>query len=163
LRASELPLDTAELHYRGFSTPISDAHHLKPDNFDYSRRLADAPWNPFGGHYTRYGAVKELLTAGDDRLVVMAAGDEITVSFDARGLLPLPAGWRRTYVLYARGYAKDGEPNTAAFRTAEPLPFYRMSAYPYPTGDRGNDPAVRDYMDSYETRSGYELIPRLAP
>lgn len=163
LRASELPLDTAELRYRGFSTPISDAHHLKPDNFDYSRRLADAPWNPFGGHYTRYGAVKELLTAGDDRLVVMAAGDEITVSFDARGLPPLPAGWRRNYVLYARGYAKDGEPNTAAFRTAEPLPFYRMSAYPYPAGERGNDPAVRDYMDSYETRSGYELIPRLAP
>jgi hypothetical protein len=162
-RVSELPLDEADLHYRGFSTPVSDPRHVKPDKFDYTRRLVNAPWNPFAGRYTRYGDVKELLTGGDDRLVVMAVGDEITLSFDARRLPPLQSGWQRDYVLYARGYAKDGEPNTAAFRTAEPLPFYRMSAYPYPDGERANDSALHQYLDSYETRSGYELIPRLAP
>jgi hypothetical protein len=162
--AAELPLAAADLHYRGFSIPITDSHHLKPDDFDYSRRLADAPWNPFHGHYTRYGAVEDLLTGADDRLAVMAAGDELTVGFDTSGLPVLPRGWQRDYFLYARGYAKDGEPNTADFRTSEPLPFYRMSNYPYaPAQAYPDTPAMRQYLDSYETRPGYDLIPRLAP
>jgi tetratricopeptide (TPR) repeat protein len=160
---SELPLVSADLHYRGFSTPISDPHHLRPDDFDYTRLLATAPWNPFGGRYTRYGPVEELVTSADDRLVVMGVGDEMTVSFDA-GRSTLPKGWRRDYFLYLRGYAKDGEPNTAYFRTSEPLPFYRMSGYPFRAIDRYPDsPLMRQYLESYETRPGHRLIPPLAP
>jgi tetratricopeptide (TPR) repeat protein len=164
LHAAELPLTAADLHYRGFSTPLTDPHHLKPDGFDYTRRLADAPWNPFRGRYTRYGPVEELLTGADDRLAVMAAGDQITVSFDANGLRALPRGWQRDYFLYARGYAKDGEPNTADFQTSEPLPFYGMSNYPYaPPEHYPSGPVMREYLDTYETRTGHDLIPRLAP
>jgi hypothetical protein len=163
-RAVELPIVSADLHYRGFSTPITDAHHLKPDDFDYSRRLANAPWNPFRGRYTRYGPVEELLAGADDRLVVMAVGDEMTVSFDTKALRALPRGWQRDYFLFARGYAKDGEPNTAEFRTSEPLPFYRMSNYPYAPAQAYPDaPSMREYLDLYETRPGHSLIPRLAP
>lgn len=162
-RVSELPLSSADLHYRGFSQPIVDPRHLHPDNFDYTRKLAGAPWNPFGGRYTRYGAVKDLVTAADDRLVVMAAGDELTLTFDAAKLPPLRSGWQRDYFLYARGYAKDGEPNTACFRTSDPLPFYRMSNYPYPPGERDSSPWWRQYLSDYETRPGYALIPALAP
>jgi tetratricopeptide (TPR) repeat protein len=162
--AAELPLAVADLHYRGFSIPITDSHHLKPDDFDYTRRLADAPWNPFDGHYTRYGAVEDLLTGADDRLVVMAAGDEMTASFSTTGLRSLPRGWQRDYFLYARGYSKDGEPNTADFRTSEPLPFYRMSNYPYlPAEHYPSGPVIQQYLDTYETRPGHDLIPRLAP
>jgi hypothetical protein len=160
---SELALSSADLHYRGFSQPIVDAHHLRPDNFDYAQKLAEAPWNPFTGRYTRYGPVEDLVSAPDDRLVVMAAGDELTLTFDAAKLPALRPGWRRDYFLYARGYAKDGEPNTADFRTSDPLPFYRMSNYPYEPGERGQaDPALQEYLREYETRPGYELIPRLA-
>jgi hypothetical protein len=163
-RASELPLAGADLHYRGFSQPMVDPDHLHPDDFDYTRRLADAPWNPFAGRYTRYGPVEELVAKADDRLVVMAAGDELTLTFDAGRLPGLPSGWRREYLLFARGYAKDGEPNTADFRTSDPLPFYRMSNYPYPAGERGLlSPALQQYLDSYETRPGYQLIPELGP
>jgi len=163
-RAAELPLAVADLHYRGFSIPATDSHHLKPDDFDYTRRLANAPWNPFLGHYTRYGAVENLLTGADDRLVVMAAGDEMTASFDTSGLRALPRGWQRDYFLYARGYAKDGEPNTADFRTSEPLPFYGMLNYPYaPTDRHPSGSAMQQYLDTYETRPGHDLIPRLAP
>jgi len=163
-RISELSLSSADLHYRGFSQPIVDARHLRPDNFDYARKLASAPWNPFAGRYTRYGAVEDLVSAPDDRLVVMAAGDELTLTFDAAKLPALRPGWRRDYFLYARGYAKDGEPNTADFRTSDPLPFYRMSNYPYASGERDTaSPAFQEYLREYESRPGYELIPPLAP
>jgi len=160
---AEAPLISADLHYRGFSTPATDARHVKPDSFDYDRRLVNAPWNPFGGRYTRYGDVDDLVQSADDRLVVMAAGDELTLSFDVSRLRALPAGWQRDYLLYARGYAKDGEPNTAAFRTSEPLPFYGMSNYPYPPAERAGNPDLQQYLDTYETRPGYALIPPLAP
>lgn len=162
--ASELSLSAADLHYRGFSQPIVDPRHLRPDDFDYTRKLVDAPWNPFSGRYTRYGPVEDLVTSTDDRLVVMAAGDELTLTFDGARLPPLRSGWQRDYFLYARGYAKDGEPNTADFRTSDPLPFYRMSNYPYAAGERDpSAPAVRRYLSDYETRTGYRLIPELAP
>ena len=63
-----------------------------------------------------------------------------------------------------RGWAKDGEPNTAFAWTVEPLPFGQMSNYP---------PAARDaaprtvgyqrYLREYETRRAPALIPPLAP
>ena len=130
--------------------------------------MAEAPWNPFLGRYTRYGAVDNLLEGTDDRLVVMATGDEVTVTFSGRGLPPLKPGWKRDFFLYARGYAKDGEPNTAYYRTVEPLPFYEMVNYPYgpPYGAQQhypNTPEQRRYLREYETRPARLLIPPLAP
>jgi Tfp pilus assembly protein PilF len=169
-KSIELPLVSADLHYRGFSTPTSDPEHLRPDSFEYVHAMAHAPWNPFLGHYTRYGSVDALVRQGDDRLVVMATGDEITVRFSARGLPKLRPGWKRDFFLDARGYAKDGEPNTAYFRTVEPLPFFAMPNYPYgpagPDGPAGHYPdneQQREYLREYETRPAHMLIPPLAP
>jgi len=164
LTSIELPLASADLHYRGFSTPSSDPAHLRPDTFDYTHVMADAPWNPFLGYYTRYGEVDELVRRADDRLVVMATGDEMTLRFSARGLPRLKPGWRRDFFLYARGYAKDGEPNTAYFRTVEPLPFFAMPNYPYAPGERYPDTErLREYLRDYETRPAHLLIPPLEP
>jgi len=160
----ELPLVSADLHYRGFSTPASDPQHLRPDSFDYVHVTAHAPWNPFLGHYTRYGVVDEVVEQGDDRLVVMATGDEMTVRFSARCLPKLRAGWKRDFFLYARGYAKDGEPNTADWRTVEPLPFFTMSNYPYGPDEHSREgKQIEDYQREYETRPAHALIPPLAP
>jgi len=161
---AELPLVAADLHYRGFSTPVSDPEHLAPDSFDYLHVLARAPWNPMRGSYTRYGSVEELLVRPDDEMVVMAAGDELTVRFSGRGLTPLQRGWKRDFFLYANGWAKDGEPNTAFAKTVRPLPFHAMANYP-PAAD---DPTpssreYREYQRRYLTRPGYALIPPLAP
>jgi hypothetical protein len=164
VRETELPLASADLHYRGFSAPASDPQHLRPDAFDYTHVLAEAPWNPLLGHYTRYGPVDALVRAGDDRLVVMATGDELSLRFSRRSLPPLRAGWKRDFFLYARGYAKDGEPNTAFWSTVEPLPFYQMANYPYsPQGLYPNTPEQREYLREYETRPAHLLIPPLAP
>jgi len=160
----ELPLVTADLHYRGFSTPASDPEHLQPDFFNYQNVMTTAPWNPMRGNYTRYGAVDRLLNRPDDHLVVMATGDEMTVRFDGRALPLLKPGWKRDFFLYARGYAKDGEPNTAYASTVEPLPFSGMSNYPpSPRDDAPSSAAYEQYQREYQTRPGYALIPPLAP
>jgi tetratricopeptide (TPR) repeat protein len=162
--AVELPLLSADLHYRGFSTPVSDPEHVKPDSFDYLNVLADAPWNPLLGKYTRYGPVEKLLARPDDQMVVMATGDELTVKFSSHGLPPLKPGWKRDLFLYAHGWAKDGEPNTAFSKTVEPLPFRGMSNYPPGAQDRlPASPEYREYRREYLTRPGYSLIPPLAP
>jgi hypothetical protein len=161
---TELPLASADLHYRGFSTPLTDPQHLRPDSFDYENVLADAPWNPAQGHYTRYGPVEKLLARADDQLVVMAPGDEITVRFDGRGLPPLKPGWIRDFFLYTHGWAKDGEPNTAFASTVQPLPFRKMANYPPAAQDpapSGDD--YRRYLREYLTRPRISLIPPLAP
>ena len=126
--------------------------------------MTEAPWNPFLGRYTRYGTVDTLLEGADDRLVVMATGDEVTVTFSGRRLPPLEPGWKRDFFLYARGYAKDGEPNTAYYRTVEPLPFYEMVNYPYGLHqDYPSMPEQQRYLREYETRPARLLIPPLAP
>ena len=44
------------------------------------------------GYYTRYGDVKPLLQEVDDMYVILNAGDEITVEFDA-ARLPALKNW----------------------------------------------------------------------
>jgi hypothetical protein len=160
----ELPLVSADLHYRGFSTPAAGRGHSTPEYFDYTSLLTTAPWNPMVGNYTRYGTVEKLVSQADDHLVVMSTGDEMTVEFDSRNLPPLKPGWKRSLFLYTHGWAKDGEPNTAFSKSVEPLPFRRMSNYPYGPEERRTDtPEYREYLREYQTRPRYLLIPPLAP
>jgi hypothetical protein len=160
----ELPLVSADLHYRGFSTPTTDPDHVRPDAFDYSKLLVEAPWNPMRGRYTRYGEVKTLLDSFDDREVVMSTGDEITVTFDAQDLPPPKPGMKRDLFLYTAGYAKDGEPNTAYSKVVGPIPFRTMSKYPYAGPEHFPDDARhQEYLRDFETRPGLLLIPPLAP
>ena len=159
-----LPVLAADLHYRGFSALASDPEHVKPDAFDYEQVMSAAPWNPLRGHYTRYGAVEKLLERPDDQLVVMATGDEMTVEFDPRALPAIKPGWMRDFFLDLRGYAKDGEPNTAFAWTVEPLPYSGMSNYPpSPSEKAPSTPEYQQYLRQYQTRPGFALIPPLAP
>ena len=159
-----LSLIDADLHFRGFSVPASDPDHVKPDFFDYEKVLATAPWNPLRGHYTRYGSVEKLLARPDDQLVVMATGDEMTVEFSPQALPAVKPGWKRDFFLDLRGYAKDGEPNTAFAWTVEPMPYNGMSNYPPSSADPvPSSPEYREYLQQYQTRPGYALIPPLAP
>ncbi|MBZ5515770.1 MAG: FG-GAP-like repeat-containing protein [Acidobacteriia bacterium] len=161
---AELPLLSADLHYRGFSTPASDPSHKQPDRFDYSKVMAEAPWNPMIGNYTRYGDTGKLVSAADDQLVVMATGDELTVRFDGHALPPLPAGWKRSFFLYTHGWAKDGEPNTAYSKTVAPMPFRGMSNYPYRSDEHYPESIENQrYLREYQIRPRYLLIPPLAP
>jgi hypothetical protein len=97
----------------------------------------------------------------DDRLVIMGSGDELRLLFPERAAGPLPAGWKRDFLLFVDGWAKDADANTAYSQTVEPLPFHAMSQYPYPRtgGERfPDDAAHRQYREQYNTRPALRLI-----
>jgi hypothetical protein len=93
----------------------------------------------------------------------MGSGDELRISFDARALPPVAAGWKRDFLLLVDGWSKDGDPNTAFSQTVEPLPFHGMSQYPYPAKERFPDsPAHRAWREKFNTRRAIKLMPSLA-
>jgi hypothetical protein len=104
------------------------------------------------GRFTRYGPVQELLTHTDRRLVVLTAGDEMTLTFQAPP--PLPRGWVRDFLMYNVGWDKDADLNTVLGQTVEPLPYVGMPAYPYVSSDDGvaSDAKWEAYLREYQTR-----------
>jgi hypothetical protein len=154
-----IPLNSADLHFRGFSESHIDALRKQPDTYTYANISPTSFWNPTPGLYTRYGAVDELLWDIDDRLTIMGSGDEVTLQFGASALPPLQHGWTRDYLLKVDGWAKDRDPNTAFATTVEPLPFHGMSVYPYPKSEHfPNDAAHEKYRREYNTRPALRLI-----
>ena len=153
--------DSADLHYRGFSEMYRPNPHA-PHLFDYQKVTTDAQWRDLAGYYTRYGDVNPLLQEVDDMYVILNAGDEITVEFDAARLPELKPGWVRDFILYSDGWDKDGDINTLTSQTVEPLPFHGMSAYPYPdTEHYPDDAAHRRYRLEYNTRRVEHRLPPL--
>ncbi|MBI1353897.1 MAG: tetratricopeptide repeat protein [Acidobacteria bacterium] len=148
----------AELAFRGFSGNVVHPQRLEPESFVYAELHPVSNWNPTPGRYTRYGEVTELLEGIDDRLVVLGAGDELRLRFPAPAGGP-PQGYRRDFVLLVDGWAKEQDANTAFGDRVEPLPFHRMSAYPYPEAEKS--PQTRemaDYFVRYQTRPALRLI-----
>ncbi|HEX3128188.1 MAG TPA: FG-GAP-like repeat-containing protein [Thermoanaerobaculia bacterium] len=145
---AKLEPGAADLHYRGFSELIRRSPN-GPHGYLYSRSTPDSPWLPFPGRYTRYGDVNELLQEPDDRMVILAPGDEIALSFDASGLPPVREGWKRTLFLESHGWDKDADRNTFEATRIEPLPFRAMKRYGEPFPDT---PELRRYVDEWLTR-----------
>jgi hypothetical protein len=103
--------------------------------------------------YTRFGDVLELLLEPNDQYVIMNAGDELSIEFDATQLAELPSGWTRDFLIYTFGWLKDGDLNTASGRTVEPLPFRGMTRYPYGEDEAyPSDEEHQDYLRRYNTR-----------
>ncbi len=150
LKPQSLKLIAADLHYRGFSY-FSPHPKNGPDRYEYSRVSTASEWPPMLGNFTRFGDVAELLQTEDDRLAVLAAGDEITLRFQAPP--PPKNGWTRTFVLHNVGWDKDADVNTIHGETVEPLPFRGMKQYPYEPDQTAPDtPAYREYLKKYQTR-----------
>ncbi len=159
------PLDpaTADLRFRGFSPVRVDPGRRQPETFSYAHPRPASFWNPTPGMYTRYGQVDELLREADDRFVIMGSGDELRLEFDATRFPALPIGWKRDFLLLVDGWAKDRDANTAFSQTVEPLPFHRMTQYPYPSSERyPEDKAHREYRERYNNRPALRLIRPLA-
>lgn len=159
VRLTSMDASAADLHFRGFSRPTIHPARMQPESFDYAQIADTSMWNPTPGLYTRYGDVVPLVTALDDRLIVMGAGDELRLRFPTASLPPLVTGWRRDFLLLVDGWAKDADPNTAFGESVEPLPFHAMSAYPYPSSEHFPDDALRrQYREQYNTRPALRLI-----
>jgi Flp pilus assembly protein TadD len=147
----------AELRWRGFSAEVSPDGR-EPYGYDYARVTAGSPWKLMPGRYTREGDVGELLQAVDDRFVISRPGDEISLSFDASALPPLPAGLRRTFLLYASGYSKEMDLHSASPDAVAPIPFRAMPHYPYAWPVRY--PHEAD-LERFHTRTVGRAVPAL--
>ncbi|MES1245990.1 MAG: FG-GAP-like repeat-containing protein [Acidobacteriota bacterium] len=145
---AKLPPFTSRLRYRGFSELIRRSPN-GPHGYLYERFTPESPWLPFPGRYTRYGEVRELLREADDRLVILAPGDEITLAFDASRLPPVREGWTRTLFLESQGWDEDADRNTFEAERIEPLPFRGMKRYGEPFPDT---PELRRYVEEWLTR-----------
>jgi hypothetical protein len=161
-RMTAAALLSADLHFRGFSRPTIHSQRKQPEQFEYQAVSPTSMWNPTPGAYTRYGAVADLLREPDDRMAILGSGDEVTLRFEARVLPPLPAGWKRDFLLLVDGWAKDADANTAFSQSVLPLPFHDMTSYPYPAGQHfPDDPVHQEYQRQYNTRPALRLVREL--
>ena len=159
-RITELSPNHTDLHYRGFSKMYRPTPHA-PHLFDYNEVTTAKQWRDLAGNYTRYGEVTSLLEEIDDMYVILNAGDEMTVEFDATELPPLEEGWKRDFILYSDGWDKDGDINTLSSQTVGPLPFHDMSAYPYPNSEKyPQTPKHLRYQLQYNTRRVTHELPQ---
>ncbi|MGH9754978.1 MAG: FG-GAP-like repeat-containing protein, partial [Blastocatellia bacterium] len=152
-RVTKLDPLRADLRRRGFPREYSPDGR-KPLIYDYSVIEPSAPWKAHPGNYTRFGDVRELLLAPDDMYVITRNGDEIQIDFDARRLPALPKGWKRTFLIYADGFGKDMDINSARPETIGELPFHGMKSYPYSPMDRyPMTKRHQEYLRRYNTRT----------
>jgi hypothetical protein len=154
---------SAELWRRGFSEPETSDRPHQPERFEWDRVSEVPRWNPHPGSYTRYGDVLPLLEEIEDQYVILGSGDALHVRFDASALPPVPDGWRRDYLVFLDGWAKDRDPNTVEALHVEPLPFHGMSGYPYgPDEAFPDDEEHRAWRREWNTRQAERWLPRLA-
>ena len=152
VRPVRLPLLSAELRYRGYSeTTQPDAS--TPERPAY-RLAGTAPrWADLEGYHTRFGDVRPLLSAIDDRYVIMNAGDELALRFGEAP--PLRPGLVRDFVVIGDGWVKDGDFNTTFSRTVLPLPTHATGRYDRAPRALEDDPVYRRHrrdFDQYHTR-----------
>jgi hypothetical protein len=156
LRLTELSPDGAELRALGFPRgELPNGGH--PRIYDYHDletidEIVGKFIRPFPGRLTRFGDVRPLLDAADDRFVIFGPGDEVALRYRAKRLPALPAGWKRTYFLKADGWCKDRDLYTAHPDSIDPLPYRAMDGYPSKSHAFDADPARRLAADAYHTR-----------
>jgi hypothetical protein len=148
LKRQRLHPHTVTLRYRGFSV-VQAADLSSPEIPQYHNLAGTAPrWRDLIGYYTRFGDVRELVKAVDDRYVIMNAGDELVLRFAAP---PLPdAGWQRDFVLIGDGWVKDGDYNTTFSKTILPLPAHARPDYSTPPGRLQDDPVYRRHAQDWQ-------------
>ena len=139
-RTAEVPLAVATLHFRGYPRQI-DWRSPGDLDYDYNRVSLTGPFQHQRGNYTRMGDVTPLFKGIDDRYVIFGSGEEIATEFDTAKLPALPEHWKRDYFFYANGFVKDMDWWDASPFTVSQLPFHKMSAYPYPAGEKFPDDA----------------------
>jgi hypothetical protein len=152
-KVTRLDPSQADLHYRGYSV-VNQANASSPELPNYNSIAASTQiWRDLEGYYTRYGDVQPLLSAIDDRYVIMNAGDEISLRFPQQS--PPPAGWVRDYVIAGDGWIKDGDYNTVESRTIQPLPYHAKTQYNQAPGSLESEWVYRQHpqdWQNYHTR-----------
>ncbi len=147
---TEMHPTTTDLHWHGYGAkedlpshlPLTPIHDQTSDTPNW--RITPSGW------VTRYGAIDELVAAKDNRLALIAAGDELTLDFDAAKLPSQLPGTARHFFLFTSGWDKDADFHVAQGWTVEPLPWHGMDAQRYGHESR---PRLDDaWIKQYNTR-----------
>ena len=142
----------AHLHEYGYPREYSP-DGAQPLLYDYGLIDPGYPFKSMTGDYTRFGEVAPLLAEPDDQYVIFGKGEELTLRYPAAALPQLEKGMRRTFLLYTVGFCKDMDPYTAFPDTVEPLPFLKMSNYPYRADEHyPDDEEHNQYRAEWNTR-----------
>ena len=127
LKMVRLAPSVVDLHYRGYSV-IHRPDAGAPEIPDYNKLMSSKQiWRDLEGYYTRHGEVSELVQSIDDRYVIVASGDEMSLRFPEQP--PPPPGWVRDYIIMGDGWIKDGDYNSTHSRTVLPLPHHAQQEY----------------------------------
>jgi hypothetical protein len=150
-RSTDVRPSHADLHGRGFSR-YADLPASLPLTPVYTDVTPVPPWDRTpAGWFTRYGPVDDLVAQRDDRLVLLAGGDELSLSFDSAGLPPPAPGMTRDFFLHVVGWDKDADYHVGHGWQLEPLPFKGMDDQAYgrePRPGRIDD----SWIKAYDTR-----------
>ncbi|MFQ3168979.1 MAG: hypothetical protein ACI8QI_001538 [Limisphaerales bacterium] len=128
---AEMHPSTTDLHWHGYGAteelpshlPLTPIHGQTSDTPNW--RITPSGW------VTRYSEVDELVAAKDNRLALIAAGDELTLDFAAAKLPSRPPNTTRHFFLFTSGWDKDADFHVAQGWTVEPLPWHGMDAQRY--------------------------------
>jgi Flp pilus assembly protein TadD len=157
VKTIELKPARTDLQERGFSEEIKFGEMITAN---YEKVVDDGRWKYFSGNFTRTGDVKRLLNEVDDIFVISKTGDELILSFHA--LPELPKNKKYTFLLYADGYSKEMDINSGSPDAVFPLPFKKMTKYPYNENERfPMTEEKRRIYDEYMTRTVKGFLPRL--
>lgn len=149
-----LDVRMASLAWRGFS---AESTATEPFEYDYSRVSKVSPWKTMTGRYTAEGDVRPLLAEVDDEFVIARPGDDISLAFDATTLPPLAPGQARTFLLYANGFSKEMDLQSASPDTVDPLPSHNLAAHEASGGRRtrfvpSQVPSIDSFLLLVDTR-----------
>jgi len=139
-----------DLHYRGYSViNRPDAGAPAPEVPEYQQLSSTKQsWRDLIGYYTRYGDVNELLRDIDDRYVIVASGDEMSLRFPEQP--PPPAGWIRDFVFMGDGWIKDGDYNSTFSKTVLPLPYHAKQEYVETPGRLEDEWIYRQHPEDWQ-------------
>lgn len=139
-----------DLHYRGYSVihkPVDGTP--APEVPDYAQLASTKQmWRDLIGYYTRFGDVTELLMNIDDRYVIVASGDEMSLRFPEQP--PPPDGWVRDFVFMGDGWIKDGDYNSTFSKTVLPLPYHAKQEYTALPGVLEDEWVYRQHPDDWQ-------------
>ena len=159
LRMNKLSPISSDLHYRGYSVihrPDAGAPEIPDYNtFSASKQV----WRDLIGYYTRYGEVGELLKDIDDRYVIVASGDEMSLRFAEQP--PPPEGWVRDFVIIGDGWIKDGDYNSTFSKTVLPLPYHAKSEYTTPPTTLENEWVYKQYPEDWQNYHTRYITPEV--
>ncbi|HEY6805599.1 MAG TPA: FG-GAP-like repeat-containing protein [Pyrinomonadaceae bacterium] len=149
VKTQELKPSVADLHYRGYSV-VTRPDAGAPEIPDYNNISATTQiWRDLVGYYTRFGEVGELLNQIDDRYVIVASGDELSLRF--KELPPPPKGWVRDYIIMGDGWIKDGDYNSTFSKTVLPLPYHGKQEYITPPTVLEDEWVYKQHRADWET------------